>query len=323
MNKIVSIQYLRAIAALMVVMFHAFYPSYANFRIAGGNFFQFGRMGVDIFFILSGFVMSIIVATEKTPAVFIKKRMARIYPTYWQIYFATIILWVIFHGIFHLKFMPRGSWFVNLSLLPFESKITETLVLDVSWTLYYEVFFYLILAASLYFFRQARHGVHLFFAANLLCFIIAPELEKISQFDKNYFFEFVAGFCAMEFLKKKNPLDLVIVVISIYILYLVSFRNTAWIYCIGALIFLNIGMSDFFKKLPEIKILKMLGDSSYSLYLIHLPILGIGNALAAGVTNNFVLWISVAGWIFFAVILSWLNYEFFEKKIAKKLRKFC
>jgi peptidoglycan/LPS O-acetylase OafA/YrhL len=54
-----------------------------------------------------------------------------------------------------------------------------------------------------------------------------------------------------------------------------------------------------------------------------LPILGIGNALAAGVTNNFVLWISVAGWIFFAVILSWLNYEFFEKKIAKKLRKFC
>jgi exopolysaccharide production protein ExoZ len=81
MNKIVSIQYLRAIAALMVVMFHAFYPSHANFRIAGGNFFQFGRMGVDIFFILSGFVMSLIIATEKTPTVFIKKRMVRIYPT--------------------------------------------------------------------------------------------------------------------------------------------------------------------------------------------------------------------------------------------------
>ena len=103
-----------------------------------------------------------------------------------------------------LKFMPRGSWFVNLSLLPFESKGSETLVLDVAWTLYYEIFFYLILATSLYFFRQARHGVHLFFAANLLCFIIAPELEKISQFNKNFFFEFVAGFCAMEFIKKKT-----------------------------------------------------------------------------------------------------------------------
>ena len=109
--------------------------------------------------------------------------------------------------------MPRGSWFVNLSLLPFESKGTETLVLDVAWTLYYEIFFYLILAASLCFFRQARHGVHLFFAANLLCFIIAPELEKISQLDKNFFFEFVAGFCAMEFIKKKNPLDLAILLI--------------------------------------------------------------------------------------------------------------
>ncbi|MDH8644554.1 acyltransferase family protein, partial [Klebsiella pneumoniae] len=78
MPKILSIQYLRAAAALMVVFFHAdgMAEEYLNF---GG--LPFGAAGVDIFFVISGFIMWITTASERTtPASFAVTRIIRIVP---------------------------------------------------------------------------------------------------------------------------------------------------------------------------------------------------------------------------------------------------
>src|ERR1700712_2912253 len=81
---LVQLQYLRAIAALMVVYFHAVLqvakldPQYDT------QMHLFGETGVDIFFILSGFVMWLTTSgREISPTDFYKRRIKRIVPLYW------------------------------------------------------------------------------------------------------------------------------------------------------------------------------------------------------------------------------------------------
>jgi exopolysaccharide production protein ExoZ len=88
-TRFVSIQILRAVAALAVVVFHA------GQRIAVP--FSVGQAGVDIFFVISGFVMWIVTDNGKTPTEFIRARIFRIAPLYW---IATLL-------------MALGTWLVD------------------------------------------------------------------------------------------------------------------------------------------------------------------------------------------------------------------
>uniref|UniRef100_UPI003BA8F921 acyltransferase family protein n=1 Tax=Rosenbergiella collisarenosi TaxID=1544695 RepID=UPI003BA8F921 len=75
---IYSIQYLRLIACLMVVILHI---SLKNHLSNGNDFLYFGASGVDIFFIISGYIMCHINSKKPTtPIKFIKDRILRIYP---------------------------------------------------------------------------------------------------------------------------------------------------------------------------------------------------------------------------------------------------
>src|SRR4051794_24427519 len=80
-NQIVSIQYLRAAAALMVVYNHVF----SNHLVSQYDLFKtLGEWGVDIFFVISGFIMwSSTRKTRQSPAAFAAKRFYRISPLYW------------------------------------------------------------------------------------------------------------------------------------------------------------------------------------------------------------------------------------------------
>ena len=80
---IVSIQYLRAVAALLVVMFHYSNTFSAEF-VPGFFSFGVGAYGVDIFFVISGYIMYTISALRpRPPAAFLKDRIVRIVPLYW------------------------------------------------------------------------------------------------------------------------------------------------------------------------------------------------------------------------------------------------
>ena len=88
MSRIVSVQYLRAAAALMVVFFHAEGMAAEYFNVGWPSF---GAAGVDIFFVISGFIMWITTAPERaTPSSFVVNRVVRIVPLYWL---ATLLLY--------------------------------------------------------------------------------------------------------------------------------------------------------------------------------------------------------------------------------------
>lgn len=312
--KLLSVQYLRAIAAFLVLIYHMFLPSHLNIQsVVKVDFEELGKMGVDLFFVLSGFIMSYIIQFEKSPALFIRKRMARIYPTYWEVYLLAILAWIILHGIFHIDFMRHGSWFSNLSLLPFELGGETKPVLSVAWTLYYEIFFYSVIAIILFLFKNPKPGVYCFLA---ILFLLPKNFLGLQNI---VLFEFLGGFFLMEFFKKKNFSQLLAVVFCVIIIYFKRYEF-GWIYVIFALLFLS--GEKLSQKLPTNKLLEKIGDASYSLYLIHFPLCGLANYFAAGIKNFWVMIVYVLAWMGVIVWLAIVNFERFEKPIARKLKRF-
>lgn len=110
MNKFVSLQILRAIAAWTVV-FHHYMQIYFDFKsesLIGTFFSQYGALGVDVFFVLSGFVMYLVaIKSTKGPAPFLIDRLFRIAPIYW--FYSALVIVCIY-------LFPRGFAYTDFNL---------------------------------------------------------------------------------------------------------------------------------------------------------------------------------------------------------------
>jgi exopolysaccharide production protein ExoZ len=143
-----GIQILRGIAALSVVFHHTLEETYG--AVAGARTPDWlttaGAAGVDIFFVISGFIMLYVSFPSSSgvlkPGDFLLRRITRIYPIYWVCCAAVIALWGF--GLFASKPMSIIIILKSVFLLP-----TPDTLIGVSWTLSYEIYFYLIFAATL------------------------------------------------------------------------------------------------------------------------------------------------------------------------------
>ena len=127
MQKLRSIQVLRACAACAVVCLHAYPEPHVPVGNAG-----YGAAGVDLFFVISGFIMANL-AEGRTAGQFLRDRLWRIYPLWW----VAVLPW--------LFMVPRGPTYVlsSLSLWPIYADGYYVPVLKVGWTLSFELLFYL------------------------------------------------------------------------------------------------------------------------------------------------------------------------------------
>jgi peptidoglycan/LPS O-acetylase OafA/YrhL len=153
------IQLLRGIAALLVVLTHARYallntPAYPQ----ADQMFLPGAMGVDLFFLISGFIMCYSTArSDGSPADvarFLIKRFARVWPAYVA---ATLLsVFVLSGGVdyFHVAANRLAFWH-TIGMIPFNPHYVPyfSLTLLVGWTLEFEMYFYLTFAASMLFKR--------------------------------------------------------------------------------------------------------------------------------------------------------------------------
>lgn len=138
---LINIQFLRFAAALAVVFYHASTHVAATGADPGWVFRAgeaVGFAGVDVFFVISGFIMFHTTRESTGSAAatdFLKRRLARIYSGYWPFF----LLAAVVFGI------ARPDHFVNANLLTsfllWPMPLNEVL-LDVSWTLSYEMYFY-------------------------------------------------------------------------------------------------------------------------------------------------------------------------------------
>ncbi|MGB0905912.1 MAG: acyltransferase family protein [Maricaulaceae bacterium] len=144
------VQALRGIAALLVVLSHIYNEELkhsADHLL--GAWAKFGMAGVDLFFVISGFIM-VYVTWKLAPSVrnilrFIFGRVSRIYPLYWVITAAIFTLYLICPDAIFGTPRPAGELWKSIVLWPSEGP----LILIVGWTLVHELYFYLIFAVLL------------------------------------------------------------------------------------------------------------------------------------------------------------------------------
>jgi len=144
-----AIQYLRGIAAMMVVFAHAVH------QLGPGTvmFSAIGTSGVDIFFVISGFIMTYMTSARSyTRAGFMWRRIVRIVPIYWAATALTAVIAILKPSLLnHTKF----SWTefgASLSFVPTFNPVTGGLepLLKLGWTLNYEMMFYVLFCLLLF-----------------------------------------------------------------------------------------------------------------------------------------------------------------------------
>jgi peptidoglycan/LPS O-acetylase OafA/YrhL len=139
-----EIDLLRAIAAVGVVLFHYTFRGHAGgdnlcdvpFEALGG-LFQYGYLGVDLFFIISGFVI-LLTAMDRDPAGFVISRVVRLYPTFWvAVTLTTVAAWIIGQGRYTVSV---GQYLANLTMV--SGAVGVPPVDAVYWSLLVEIRFY-------------------------------------------------------------------------------------------------------------------------------------------------------------------------------------
>ena len=148
------IQALRGVASLLVVLYHASGNMTDKFnKEFCGKIFYFGSAGVDIFFVLSGFIITYssfnLLNDRGNTGRFLYKRAVRIFPVYWMIITLFLFAQVIFPAYYRTHYnFEIGNIISTYFLFP-----GHAMVNGVSWSMSYELFFYLLFGISIFHFK--------------------------------------------------------------------------------------------------------------------------------------------------------------------------
>jgi exopolysaccharide production protein ExoZ len=151
-RKYDGLQVLRFLAALLVVVFHA--TSISSEQLGGPGIWANGAYGVDIFFVLSGFVIVWSSAklghTRDGWLIFLERRVVRVVPMYWiGTTFKVIAMVVASSMVVHAR-LSVPSVLASYFFIPSRNLDNRFMpVLGVGWTLNYEMFFYALFAIAL------------------------------------------------------------------------------------------------------------------------------------------------------------------------------
>ena len=276
-----SIQILRGAAALMVVLFHIA-------TLIGGygpgwflRYAHVGQAGVDVFFIISGFIMAHVTYSKpQAPHRFLLNRVVRIVPLYW---FATTLYVVgasAGFGLFGRVPLEPGFLLKSYLFIPIVGNgagILPPVILQ-GWTLNYEMFFYVLFALALLLWPRRPHvTVVLLLTTAFLTAQVLPLPAVAGYYANPIIFEFAFGVLLASFFRAVPRLPgaaAVVMVLAGIALLLVSNsdplsnRLLNWglpsvLIVTGMLYFPRLEGADFNRPLIVI------GNISYSIYLMH------------------------------------------------------
>lgn len=193
-----SVQYLRAAAAIVVVFFHVSVLSQETWGLDPAGVDYVGAAGVDLFFVISGFIMAMLV--DRPGALsgrkFWIRRFARVAPAYWVITLFVFALALVMPSLFHSTEASFAHLLVSMAFLPIDvGSGSAGPLLVVGWTLNYELFFYTIVAITVGLFGDRR----LFGASTVLIVLVTvgivfqPGNSTLAFYSDPILLEFVFG----------------------------------------------------------------------------------------------------------------------------------
>jgi peptidoglycan/LPS O-acetylase OafA/YrhL len=290
-QRFVNVQGLRALAALLVLGLHV---NVLEIRFTGNPFLNafspIGNWGVDLFFVISGFVM--ITSTWNdfgTPAIswrFFLRRLTRIYPPYLVILFPIALLYIVAPTMVNDAQAIKPNVIASFLMLP----QAGFGLLVVGWTLVYEMFFYVVFALVLAANRRfCLPLMALWGVLTLIAGAIVRPMHNLyfATYTDSIMLEFIFGVgIGYVVATRRIPLVLPCLVLGIAglvaaDLWYVPFNAAHGLG--GTLRFLCIGgpMTLFFAGVVGLETqyartfpgwLIVIGNASYSLYLWHLPL---------------------------------------------------
>jgi exopolysaccharide production protein ExoZ len=193
-----GVQGLRFIAALLVVITHSTF--YATERLgAGGAVWPRGVCGVDIFFVISGFVM--VASTRRTWGRddawknFALRRLIRIMPMYWLATTVKLSTFLIFPAAIlhsHPTILHVVSSYLLIPTTNIEGEYAP--LLGVGWTLDYEMFFYALFTFALFVKKNVFYFLGTILSvASVLSIFCTPGLPAIAMYANSIVLEFFFG----------------------------------------------------------------------------------------------------------------------------------
>ena len=321
-ETLLTIQYLRAAAALAVTIYHAL-------QWADGGF-EIGRAGVDVFFVISGVVMWRITAGRiVTPGTFLVRRVTRVAPLYWIITLAVYGAALIWPGFLPEVLPDAGHLALSLGFVPhFDPRGRPFPLLPPGWTLNYEAIFYLLFAAALSLPARWR-------AIGATAGLVAIVLAGFGLSDPAYLLganpmllQFAAGLWLGVAMQTDALPDrawgvamLLLGIIAFAGLQITSFIDELWRPLLwGAPAVLVVGGALSIETnggVPMSRPLKALGDASYALYLVHLP----ATALVAHILGWSHPWLFVAASVTTSIAAALACHAWIEKPTIAWLRR--
>lgn len=347
-QRIIGIQACRGLAAVLVVLVHLSNVERKEFSTHLTGVFQFGNLGVDLFFVISGVVMSMITLNKFSSAqnagIFLKHRFFRIFPIYW-----------FYSVIFLAGYLYNPLWF-NRSTGHHVDIVQSFLLIPTrggmlimqGWTLIYEMYFYLVFFLVLLFVSERLAPLFLSvwgtaIAVSSMLFV-GPNWPVLDVITNPISFEFLAG-CLIFHVYRKAILrpraGMILVTASVFWLSLVLFwtfhahgGNQLWIQesrwarpaCYGvfaALFLLGLMELERSKFIHFARPFEAVGDWSYSIYLSHLAIIEVVGRttaqFAARIQWSILLVYAVSFPLVFLV--GYLSYTWVELPLMKILYK--
>lgn len=271
-----------------------------------------GNMGVELFFMISGFVIFMTLDRVRDIGEFVYKRFLRLYPTYWlclSITFLAIYLipnteylfskrdiffnYLMFGGVFHIKKADPSYW----SLIP-------------------ELCFYIMMGLLWYFkLLKKTFLVSLIWLSIIFLNLKIPYVEVLLNF--KFGMLFVIGMMCYALRNDKALIyPHLIIFLSLICVYVVRDKTVALFVCFFVLTFYLL----IYNKLGFLNFsgFIFLGRISYILYLFHQTIgfLIIGQLIKMGILD----YIAIAIMVVISIFFSWLLYKYFEEPMLKSFK---
>lgn len=279
-----NIQTLRALAAYAVVLYHCLTRFLHPADPLAASYLDLPSGGVDLFFVISGFVMVHTTRDEEGPGWFAAKRIARIVPLYWIATLVVIAFVLVRPWTFSQAPLTPDAILASLFFIPYADASGQAYpILGVGWTLNYEMMFYALFAASLLLPRAWRlAGVVVLIALVWLVANLSGPGLIASFYARPITFEFAAG-CILAHAMRRPEMAVFVRATPMWPFALAGAAGFAILpaliplgqpslfrYGLPALLLVFAAVAqDLYRTPARETLLTRLGDASYSAYLLH------------------------------------------------------
>lgn len=332
---------LRGIAAIWVLQLHFLPFYYKTLKTESFPIVDMGFVAVDIFFCLSGFVLYAQYINRDTNFqyfIFLRNRIARIFPLHLTTMVVTVVLLALFSG--NDEPLLLSEVVMNLALIHSWGFLSENILNIPSWSLSVEWCLYLtfpILFTIVAPVRDWRFALALILIIYGSTFMFAKLNLGIHQFDMTYDYGIVRGFAGfiagmlvwrVYFQLPRSCLNLTIVELLVFLafFYDVLIWRASWLanFCVPLIILLAVSQGTILNRWLSNYYIEKIGVISFSIYLWHWPIIRIvGSYLGYDLFGTEIKHVIFANIFYVTIVLivADLSYKYIEMPLRAYIRR--